>query len=448
MSTPHRTILLCALAGASAAACSTLIGDFNLAAGAGVDGGNGSPDATTGNDGSTPPSNDGGGQGTPDANGPGTDACGGGGCADVSCPSNETACATGCVNTTSSAANCGACEHDCGGTGSQCANSVCLPQTLITGIDAPTGFAVDATSIYFTVDNLLKSCPVTGCVQGGTQLGTYSNMSTLAVVGSTLTFVGTGDVGNHPNSSLYTCALPGCASPTIVQASGIAGGFTGSVVAGADLYFMWLAAASAPQTSTLSQCQGVSATGCQKLVSISSEQAAPLAADGSNVYFSCTDTDAGYGGPYGIGYCAGGAACANPTLIPSGTGTPPAATFMALVGGTVYFVGARDLGTGGTLYSCPVTGCSAGPASLDKEDLSITSFTADSSGMYFTGTQGSNPGVFTCPLAGCGSGGPQEIVPQQSFPAFVTTDANFVYWVNEGADGGTGGASIMRLAKP
>jgi hypothetical protein len=126
--------------------------------------------------------------------------------------------------------------------------------------------------------------------------------------------------------------------------------------------------------------------------------------------------------------------------------TMPIPTLMVAYSGVLYFVAGRDISTGGTLYKCAATGCTTA-TSIDTSDLGITSLAADANGVYFTGTQGSNPGVFQCPLAGCGSGGAVQIASQQSSPGFVLTDAKFVYWVDVGADGGVGSSSIMRVAK-
>ncbi|HEY2516480.1 MAG TPA: hypothetical protein VGI39_36670 [Polyangiaceae bacterium] len=455
MTMPLRPLLLAILAGSSLAACTSVLGDFSLAD-TSADGG--APDATPGADGGDDASHgpDGSGGGAEGGGGSsegggggseagGSDACSGGACVDVVCPGSETACGGTCVDLASSSSNCGGCGHDCGGPQSQCTNSVCQPQTLLGNIDAPTAFAIDPASIYFAVDNVLKTCPLAGCVKGGTQLASYSALGAITVVGTTLTFAGTANIGNHPVSNLYTCSLPGCASPVSIQGAGIAGGFVQSLAVGADLYFLWEASLGAQQTSTIDQCVGVSGTGCQKLVTIIGDQAPPIAADPQNVYFSSLLADAGFE-PGGIAACPGGAACSTPKKLINTTGLALSPTLMVAYGGVVYFVAERDLGTGGTLYSCPVTGCTEA-ASLDTADLGITSLAVDASGIYFTGTQGSNQGVFTCPLAGCGSGGAQAVVSQQPSPNFVATDANFIYWVNRGPADAGATAAILRVAK-
>jgi hypothetical protein len=364
----------------------------------------------------------------------------------VTCPAKQTACGATCFDLATSSASCGKCGHDCGGAA--CANSMCQPQALVSGIDAPTGFTIDANAFYFAVDDVLKSCPLDGCASGTKQLASFHTMNKVEVANGNVTFVGTAQVGNHPSPGLYACPVSGCAaSPPQIQGTiNGAGGFVQTLGVGPDLYFLVQASLGTPQSSTIVRCVGVSATGtgCTSTVQITSYQNAPLTADATNVYFSSIDPSTGYSA--GIAYCANGAKCAAPTKVVTGGGLPLTPSLMTTFGGTLYFVAERDLGSGGTLYSCPATGC-ATPTTLDKIDIPITSLAADANGIYFTGTLASSSGVFTCPLDGCGTVGPVAIATGQSSPSFVHTDARFVYWVALGADGGTGAASIMRVAK-
>jgi hypothetical protein len=457
MNKPLRFGFLLAVLGGSSAACASILGDFTSGSGDGnplsdggadgtiasADGAPGSPDAA-GGDGQGNGGQDG--QTSDTGPGPGTDACSGGACADVACPTGEVACGATCANLASSAANCGQCGHSCGA--STCVNSACTPQTLVSGIDTPTGFAIDSTSIYFAVDNALKRCPLTGCATGETQLASYTNLNSVQIANGNVTFVGTAQVGNHPSPALYSCPVTGCVTPADIQSTVEgAGGFIQTLGVGADLYFLMQYSLGTPQTSILDRCVGVTPTGsgCTSLVQITSYQSAPIAADATHLYFAGLQADAG-GASLGVAACGNSAPCATPTVLVTGEGLPVTPSLMAVTGGVVYFVGPRDIGTGGTIYSCPVTGCAA-LASLDSISMPITSFTADPSGLYFTGTQGSSTGVFTCPLAGCGTVGPVEIVSGQTGPTSIVTDATYVYWVNGGADAGTGGASILRVAK-
>jgi hypothetical protein len=367
------------------------------------------------------------------------DGCSSGTCLDASCPSNEVSCGTTCWDLTMSGTNCGKCGHDCGG--GACVDSACQPQPLVTGIDAPTGFAIDSTSIYFSVDDTLKKCALSGCSTGTTQLASYAAMHLVEVANGNVTFVGTPSVGNHPAPTLFASPTSGGgAAAAVIQSASNSGNFLQTLAVGADLYFLFQYSLGYLPSSDMERCVGVSGTGsgCANLVSIGGfEATTPIAADANNMYFVSEADDGGVS--FGVNSCPNGGACSAPQLV-DGSDFP---TQMAAYGGMLYLTtGARDLNTGGNLYSCPVTG-GGGCTSLDRVQVEATSLTADADGIYFTSSQD----VYTCPLAGCGIAGPVPIATGYLSAAMIRTDTKFVYWVDQGADGGVDAASIVRVAK-
>ncbi len=74
------------------------------------------------------------------------------------CPTNNM-----CTNLQTDGSNCGTCGHSCQGGG--CSGGMCQPVILGSVAGNGQGIAVDATSVYFTVNlppNVYK-CPLTGC---------------------------------------------------------------------------------------------------------------------------------------------------------------------------------------------------------------------------------------------------------------------------------------------
>lgn len=67
-----------------------------------------------------------------------------------------------CVDLTIDGSNCGACGHSC--QGQSCADSICTPVALASGLNTPWGLAVDSASIYWLSTNtpLVAKMPIGG----------------------------------------------------------------------------------------------------------------------------------------------------------------------------------------------------------------------------------------------------------------------------------------------
>ena len=71
-------------------------------------------------------------------------------CVNGSCQCTDTVCGSACIDTTSNAANCGACGHSClGGT---CQGGACKPFTVVAGQSSVNAIYLDNTSIYWAVE--------------------------------------------------------------------------------------------------------------------------------------------------------------------------------------------------------------------------------------------------------------------------------------------------------
>jgi hypothetical protein len=80
---------------------------------------------------------------------------------DPVCSAGFAPCGSACLDLQSDGANCGSCGHDC--LGGACQAGVCQPAVLLSGHPLVHFLAVDATSLYFTVDP--GGSPTGGSVQ-------------------------------------------------------------------------------------------------------------------------------------------------------------------------------------------------------------------------------------------------------------------------------------------
>jgi hypothetical protein len=305
---------------------------------------------------------------------------------------------------------------------------------------------VDANNLYFIVDGVIQSCPLSGCSAGPTQLGSFLTAGKLAVANGTLAFQGA-PKGAGVSAGMYFCPSTGCPTPNppVVQNANVR-----SVVAqGNAIDYVWGFITGSPGLTNLARCESPNGTTCSTQSSQSyplpQDLNGPLADDGSDLFFSMRTQDGGAD----IVKCPIGASCASPNA-PSVVASGFAATLLAAYGGQVYMTTGSAI-----IYSCPATGCSS-PTSLNTAVVTPTfGLVADQDGVYFTsGTTatGSNE-VSVCPLTGCTGTGAHQIARNQPSPSIIRTDSKFVYWVNQGQVGdgspafAPGTASIMRVAK-
>ncbi|EYF01382.1 Hypothetical protein CAP_8313 [Chondromyces apiculatus DSM 436] len=104
--------------------------------------------------------------------------------AQCTCPSHRPRCAGGCVDLRTDPQHCGACEHDC--SGQTCADALCAPELLMTGLGTLRALAVTHGALFWTEASpgRVSSIPSSGGAR--TDHATSPAPHALAVEGDTL----------------------------------------------------------------------------------------------------------------------------------------------------------------------------------------------------------------------------------------------------------------------
>jgi hypothetical protein len=323
------------------------------------------------------------------------------------------------------------------------------------------GFAIDSTSLYFSVDGSVETCPLAGCQYGMTPIVQgYAAVYQVAVTANALAFV-TSEPHRPPEFGgstyeLYACSKGPCANPSPLESNNGAP-FGGLVATSTDVFFQASPGLCAVGTSCSYgwQCPGLTPTGCSGdagAIQLGTFVESPIAADNTNMYFLFNPQPDASFATYVLASCPNGAACGAPTVISNDIGVPDN---LVANSGALYVLEPQHVeaapGGGGRLVlpvisSCSTTNCFSS-AAFASVGPSITAFTVDSSGLYFAA--GAN--VYECPPSGCGQD-PIPIATGQASPQFIATDDRFVYWTTADVtdlDGGpeVGTAAILRVAK-
>jgi hypothetical protein len=148
------------------------------------------------------------------------------------CSAGFTQCGAACAGLQSDGANCGSCGHDC--LGGACKAGVCQPAAIVSGQPQVHSLAVDATSLYFTVDP--GGSPAGGSVRkvplsGGAVTTLLSGLPSPAGIAVDASFVYWASLFGNAISKV---PLDGGTPVTLV--SGVAGAFGVTVDASAIYY--------------------------------------------------------------------------------------------------------------------------------------------------------------------------------------------------------------------
>jgi hypothetical protein len=304
-----------------------------------------------------------------------TGACG--------CPSNETACSSGCVDVAGNdALNCGACNHSClGGT---CSAGVCQPVAIYPANETNTsGLASDGTTIFWmeggSGSSTLLSCADGGCGMAPTTLtGTIIGGNPIFAANALWWFGLAPDQKPPPTYTVDSCAASGCSStgPTAQVGTKNVTGSISFTTDGTTMFWQGATSPDAGSQSAIMMCTPGLSNCAAPTECIAATTAKLIASAGrlywtdtvSNAIMSCTENDA---------------VCGLPNTLAKGLTAP---SVIAVDGTNVYW--------------------------------------------------GDSTGIKQCPLSGCGSSAPLVLGSGPQNPSSLVASGNYVYWVN--------GSSVVR----
>ena len=330
--------------------------------------------------------------------------------------------------------NCGACGHDCGGTG-LCQAGVCAPQTIASNVATPVSLSVSGSSVFWLVDQEVQRCPVTGCsgfpgdVGDGVHVPQNWQASPWFITADSQNVYWVGYTSDPSQNQIFRCPVAGCGGnspPAIATGDNYSLTLVGNT---ANLY--WLNSNNALITRVRkSDSNSVSLPGTSNLLGMFD-----LATDDKHLLVTNPTAPVNGGG---VWVCDATTDCSSTSF----TLLLDTATNVA-TNGALAFVSQQATGN---IVSCDVAnGCSGSGTPITPGETGVVAMTADANAVYWAikGT-GSNGTIRACTLPSC-AGGPRTLASGQALPRSIVNDANFVYWANQGAT--TNSGSIMRVRK-
>ncbi len=362
--------------------------------------------------------------------GPGADAGPGDGAGtDGAC--TKTTCGAACVDLTSDALHCGACDNSCGG--GLCRNKECQPSSVATAVDDPVSVTVTPNAVVWLRQGAIESCPTMGsCAtpkkitqEGETFPGGLTDKVSgrlVAATSSDVVWIGR----NAPTSTavqVYKCPISGCIG-------GLATDFynpgsaelPGQIVAqGSNVFisfkFLGIHKCDASRVTCEAGAAPISGTG--------GDQIYGLAVDTERVYWTSTfGPTPGNGG--GLFSCSVNGCGGSPRTL-----ADPAWN-IAWFAGTIY------LDAYGKISSCLGTGCGGTPTELAPQRDTPSPIAVDGTGVYWlergnadAAMGPANGRVLMCSLPTC-AGGVRVLATGQAAPRSIAVQDGFVYWANRG----------------
>jgi hypothetical protein len=358
----------------------------------------------------------------------------------VTCPTGTADCdpkIAGCeTSTLTDDANCGACAHDCGGTG-LCKTGVCSSMVIADKINAPFSLAVAGPSAFWMVDDEVDRCPVTGCptafpsdVGNGVHLPAYSGIGTRYMAADATTVYFPGWTTDNQVYSIFSCPDSGCG---LTMPSGLySPSYRMDQMVANSTRLYWLDPLDDLIIRVNKSDHKATNIGWPNTMAIYN-----LAVDETHLF--ATDQDIPINGG-GLFVCTVADDCAS--------GVKKLLDYADHVAsnGTTAFVSQKS---GGTIASCDATnGCSGSGTTLATGENGVTSIAVDDKNVYWT-IKGSGTApdgtVRACALPDC-KPGPRTIAGNQAWPIAIQVVDNFVYWMNKGTTTANTG-QVVRIRK-
>ena len=370
--------------------------------------------APTATDAATPPVD----AATPPSDAAKADAADG---ATAPCPGAEVRCGGACVDTTVSPDHCGACGRSCGG--GTCAAGACSVATIRDGIAGLNGFAVDDTSLYFTSEDKVASCPLGACTGVPKQLAAMVAYDALDIhVDSGFLYFESAPNQTTRRPAIYRCPVTGCPNPPASIAADGLNGIQSFTTFAKSMY----ANLGGSGVNRVDCSSGVCSAGTR----IVARPVAQFAVDAQRVYFNDTT-----GGGSQLATCPLVADCTRTVLT-----TTRVLGGIAVAGNLVYFVGPGVTSGGEAVLACQAGVACPVPTVLTKTANPIPNLAADAKGIYWT----EGDALKSCADVAC-VGGIRTVATGLTKPGMLQRDPKFAYFRTDGATAGT--SAIKRVAR-
>ncbi len=349
---------------------------------------------------------------------------------------DEVICASACVNLGTNPDHCGGCGHSCGPKGS-CGLGRCEPVALTGSSLKVSQLDVDDDAIYFLSNDVLRSCPLAGCVVQPTDIAAVGAYFVMAH--GHFAF----EQRALYDGALVMCPISGCGdAPTTLDATSKYEAIVDVEASDKDIVFL---DESAQHLRSLAVCSSPSAGRCAATTALLNSTQLPYNRDPATfhfyvgpdaVYFTCPVADSGYDD---LCRCSLDAACATPRTMNTQAFQEHAASAESLYS----LQTATTVNIQTTIRVCPETGCTV----RDGTTFAVVatgshSLTVDASGVYWVEPKGTSEIVKMCPLTGC-NGVPVEVA-EQTAVTYLRLRGEFVYWI----DTSQGASIVRRVAKP